>query len=328
MMNRLASLVLAVAMALTLLAPPPPADAATSTAALEDELVRILNRERASHGLPALRVSLQQQRKAREHSERMRAADRLFHPADLGGEVFPRGAWSRVGENAARSRSVDRAHTSLMSSPPHRSNILGDWTHVAVGIAVDGGDLWVTQRFVTVRSGHALPMFTDMPTSPWKRETVVDAWRRGLLAGCGGERVCADGRLNRAQMASLLARASGRDDDASAAARFRDVPTDLVHAGAIGALAADGVTLGCRSDRYCPNDRLSRAATASLIVRARGWGGLDERRFEDVMRGHTHARTINRLSERAITDGCSETRYCPSRPVSRVEAARMLARAF
>jgi hypothetical protein len=329
-MNKLTVLILTLALALTLLAPAGAADAATSgkPVTAEDQMVRIINDERASRGLPALRVSLQQHRKAREHSQLMRDTDHLHHPADLGAEVFPDDAWAGIGENAARNRSIEGAHRALMDSPPHRKNLLGDWTHVAVGVAFDGRDIWITQRFVTIRRGHTLPMFTDMPGSAWKRETVAEGWREGVLTGCGGERVCPDQSLNRDQMASMLVRAMGRADDKQAAERFKDVPQSSVHAGAIGALASAGITLGCASDRYCPSQNVTRAATASLLVRAREWAPLPGQRFEDVGATHTHSTTVNRLAERSVTDGCSDTHYCPSRPISRVEAARLITRTF
>ena len=335
-MHRRTALVLTLVLASTLLLPAAATASSSATGAddatvaeLEAELGRIVNAERRSHGLPALQVTLQQQRKAREHSAVMADTRKLHHAPNLAGEVFPGDAWTGMAENIVRRRTVEAAHHAFMHSPGHRDNVLDPrWTHLGVGVAVDGSDLWVTQRFIGIKSGHTLPMFTDMPSSPWKRETVRDAWREGLLAGCGADRVCADDPLSRAQTATLLARVLDRDLDLDASRRFVDVPREFVHAGAIGALAADGITLGCRSDRFCPNESVSRAATASLISRASGWQDLARDRFDDVAREHTHAGTINRLAERRVTDGCSSTRYCPDRPVTRVEAARMLSRAF
>lgn len=299
-----------------------------AAAELEAELARIVNQERESRGLDRLEVTVQQQRKAREHSGDMAEEQTLRHARDLAGDVFPGDAWTGLGENVVRRRTVEAAHQAFMDSPPHRENLLGDWTHIGVGVAVDGDDLWVTQRFVGVREGHTLPLFTDMPSSGWKRQTVVDAWRTGILAGCGNDRVCADDHLSRAQTATLLARVLEREPDVDAASEFADISSGSVHAGAVGALASDGVTRGCSTDEFCPNEPVSRAATASLISRASGWSLLEQRQFDDVVPEHTHAGTINRLAERGVTDGCSATRYCPSRSVTRVEVARMLARAF
>lgn len=341
-MKRHIALVVAVVVATTVL-PPLGANAAdgssdggdsgtadTSTVAeLEDELVRLVNDERRRRGLATLAVTHQQQRKAREHSEVMAADRDLHHAPDLAGDVFPGDAWTGMAENIVRGRSVRAAHDAFMRSPGHRDNVLdGRWTHVGVGIVVDGGDLWITQRFVGIRDGHSLPMFTDMPGPSWQHDTVVEAWREGILAGCGDDRVCPNEPVSRAQTATLLARVLERRPDLEGSDRFADVPRGYVHAGAIGALAAEGITLGCRDDAFCPHEPVSRAATASLISRANDWSALRERRFEDVVPGGTHAGTINRIAERRVTDGCTPTRYCPSRPVTRVEAARMLSRAF
>lgn len=300
----------------------------TSVVALEDELARIVNEERVSRGLGSLEVTVQQQRKAREHSGVMARHRELHHAPDLAGEVFPGDAWTGIAENIVRRRTVEAAHQAFMDSPPHRRNVLGDWTHVAVGIVVDGDDLWITQRFVGIRDGHTLPMFTDMPASGWKHTAVLDAWRSGVLAGCGDDRACPNARLSRAQTASLLARVLGLEPDVAAAAQFSDVDPGSVHAGAIGALASAGVTRGCSDDRFCPSEPVSRAETASLIIRAREWHPHLVPHFEDVGPAHTHAGTINRLAERGVTDGCNSTRYCPSRSVTRVEMASLLSRAF
>jgi hypothetical protein len=307
---------------------PAAADTDRPKASVEASFVDEINRERARRGLSTLRVSLQQQRKAREHSQLMRDTNHLHHPARLGNEIYPDDAWAGIAENAGRSRSVARGHANFMDSAPHRRNILGNWTHVAVGVAYDGNDIWITQRFVRVRSGHTLPMFRDMPTASWKQSTIRRAWRRELLHGCARDRVCADRRLSRGQMATMVARAAGYDDRPAATLRFTDVQTSDTHAAGIGALVERGVTLGCDAARFCPGASVSRAETASLISRARRWSPDGQRRFRDVPPEATHYGTVNRLAERGVTGGCASHRYCPGAAVSRVEAARMLDRAF
>jgi hypothetical protein len=307
---------------------PAAADTDRPKASVEASFVDEINRERARRGLSTLRVSPQQQRKAREHSQLMRDTNHLHHPDRLGNEIFPDDAWAGIAENAGRSRSVARGHANFMDSAPHRRNILGDWTHVAVGVAYDGRDIWITQRFVRVRAGHSLPMFRDMPTSSWKRDTIRRAWRRELLLGCARDRVCADQRLSRGQMATMVARAAGYADRSELTVRFTDVRASDTHAAGIGALVERGVTLGCDAGRFCPSASVSRAETASLVTRARQWPQDAERRFRDVPPEATHYGTVNRLAERGVTGGCATHRYCPGAAVSRVEAARMLDRAF
>lgn len=111
----------------------------------------------------------------------------------------------------------------------------------------------------------------DRPTSTTGRFTDVSGElaldvealaAAGLTNGCSADRFCADMRLTRGQFASFYARAL----------RLEPVPspfpdTGPTHGGSVGALAAAGITNGCRVDRYCPADRVTRAQTASMIFR-------------------------------------------------------------
>lgn len=85
----------------------------------------------------------------------------------------------------------------------------------------------------------------------------------GVISGCTADRFCPDRPVNREQMASLIARAMRLSP---ASNPFRDVgPT---HAGAVGALAARGITSGCTSTQFCPTQAISRAQLATLLDRA------------------------------------------------------------
>ena len=72
-------------------------------------------------------------------------------------------------------------------------------------------------------------------------------------------------------MASLLARAFDLQSDTPSG--FVDVDSQSSHAASIDAVAAAGITLGCRagSDRFCPDDLVTRGQAATFIVRARDY---------------------------------------------------------
>lgn len=57
---------------------------------------------------------------------------------------------------------------------------------------------------------------------------------------------------------------------APAAATFGDVPTTHLFFRAIEALAASGITQGCGSGNFCPNDAVTRATMAGFLARALG----------------------------------------------------------
>ena len=108
---------------------------------------------------------------------------------------------------------------------------------------------------------------------------------------------------------------------------------DSVHEGAIEAIAAAGITVGCnppRDDRYCPGRVLTRAELAAFLARALDLPEAAQQPFVDTA-DSAHKQAISQIAAVGITTGCNppaNDRYCPSRPISRAEMASMLARAF
>ena len=92
-------------------------------------------------------------------------------------------------------------------------------------------------------------------------------YSEGISAGCRTDplRYCPDSPVTRAQMASFLVRAF--DLEEAPAAGFADVDERSVHAGAIDALAASGITAGCSADPllFCPNNQVTRGQMASFL---------------------------------------------------------------
>jgi hypothetical protein len=87
----------------------------------------------------------------------------------------------------------------------------------------------------------------------------------GITTGCTATTFCPDLRLNRAQMASFLARALELPPRPSP---FPD--THVAHDGSIGALHGQGIILGCTATRFCSSQTVNRAQTASMLARTVG----------------------------------------------------------
>ena len=116
-------------------------------------------------------------------------------------------------------------------------------------------------------------------------------------------------------------------------ARFVDVDPDGVHAAAIDALSAAGITGGCSTEplRYCPTSAVTRAQMASFLNRALNLPAPDESAgFVDVDPDGVHAAAIDALFSAGITGGCSTEplRYCPTSAVTRAQMAGFLNRAL
>ncbi|MGH9524845.1 MAG: CAP domain-containing protein [Terriglobales bacterium] len=119
----------------------------------EQEMLKLLNLERARQGLMSLKLDPKLQEAARQHSQLMAAKRQLAH--EIGDEpAFSRrlesaGAqFSSAGENVVLNQSAESANQALMQSPPHRANILSTkFNSVGIGVVRAGEDLWVTEDF-------------------------------------------------------------------------------------------------------------------------------------------------------------------------------------
>lgn len=115
-------------------------------AASEDTLLSKINAERGSRGLAALESHWDLVDDAEAHSRVMMAANDLHHNPNLGSVTT---GWVSLGENVGVGPTVGSIHTAFMNSPPHRANVLGDFTHVGIGAVRESEHrLWITVVFM------------------------------------------------------------------------------------------------------------------------------------------------------------------------------------
>jgi len=118
---------------------------------------------------------------------------------------------------------------------------------------------------------------------------------------------------------------------------FDDVPKPHQFWRFIEGLVSTGITSGCEAapPLYCPDDKVARAQMAKFICKAAGKTWLDATTptFADVPRGSTFYAWIERLADGPSwggsppTSGCTATTYCPDKPVTRAQMAKLLCRA-
>ena len=101
------------------------------------------------------------------------------------------------------------------------------------------------------------------------------------------------------------------------------------HEGAIEAIAAARITLGCRERLYCPDEEVSRGQFASLLARA--FPDLIPDRAEDFFSdddASVHEDAINRLASAGIAAACASGQFCPDDHLTRAQIATLLTRAL
>ncbi|MBP2586673.1 uncharacterized protein YkwD [Streptomyces sp. PvR006] len=120
-----------------------------------EEVVRLVNVERAAAGCKALTVDADLTEAAQDYTDAMAATGDFSHTGTDGSQPQDRieaagYTWSRSGENIAKGQADAAAvMDAWMHSPGHRANILDcGFTEIGVGVSTDGGPWW-TQDFGT-----------------------------------------------------------------------------------------------------------------------------------------------------------------------------------
>ena len=150
--------VLAVALALAALAAAAfaaagPTGAPSGTAQMTPASVALafewaIDIERAHNGLPALYVDSVENAQAVNWSSLMAFTNTLAEdPHSQAAIASYDPNWRAWGENVGVGPTPQSVEAAFMASPPHRANILGNFTHMGVGVVIANGRIWVTERF-------------------------------------------------------------------------------------------------------------------------------------------------------------------------------------
>ncbi|HEX5614893.1 MAG TPA: CAP domain-containing protein [Acidimicrobiia bacterium] len=106
----------------------------------------LVARSRDDRGVPALDWSQRAQDKAQAWAEYLAQRGSLAH-SDLLSGLEGLGVRA-VAENVGYAESITAVHEAFMRSSTHRANILGNYSHLGVGVAKSKGKVFVVHVFV------------------------------------------------------------------------------------------------------------------------------------------------------------------------------------
>lgn len=354
-------LVAVLALGLTVSVPLADTAAAGQRETAERVLLARINAARAEEGMPALSGHDQLSATARAWAEQMRAEGQLTHNPDLATQLGP--GRRRIAENIASRRSSERIermaaeiHQQFMDSPPHRANLLDQWHHAGVGVAVgQDGTVWATVNFAEasvpplptgVRDIAAGACHGDVPASGFTDLTgnvhadaiACLAWH-GVASGTGLGSYDPRAVVTRGQTATFLARlideAHGRSlPDYDGTTDFADVNDGHTHEAAINRLAAAGIAKGGPAGRppdlFLPQAPVTRAQMAAFLERT--YTHVTGRSlastgpcFADAA-GHPLHQAIDRLCLAGVVRGNSAGAYAPGTSLRRDAMGSFLTR--
>lgn len=180
--------------------------------------------------------------------------------------------------------------------------------------------------------------FADVPASHWAWSFIERLYAAGITGGCGINPLiyCPENDATRGQMAVFLLRGvegAGYNPPAATGTVFADVPATHVFAAWIEELANRGIAGGYPDGTYRPDNTVSRAEMAILLLRAKYGPGYEPpaatgMAFSDVPASHWAAAWVEQLVAEGIVSGFPDGTYRPNNPVTRAQMAVLLVFTF
>jgi len=188
--------------------------------------------------------------------------------------------------------------------------------------------------------------FADVPQSHWAYADIEKLYQGGYVAGCQATPVrkfCPEAPLTRAEAAVFVERGvhgGGFLPPEPGSSVFSDVALGTWYAKWVHQLWLDGFTSGCATGplRFCPHVPHSRAeATVFFLRMLRGKDYVPPEPsslpYSDVARGAWYFKWVAAAYDAGLTQDCEDPsqrgddRFRPEEPITRAEAACMMARA-
>lgn len=118
----------------------------------------------------------------------------------------------------------------------------------------------------------ALP-FSDVKTSDWFYSAVQYAYENGVMSGMGDGTFSPNTNLTRAQMVQILYNIEGKP--AVTGVSFSDVSSGDWYANAVAWAQQNSIVTGYDASTFGPNDSLTRAQAATILMRYAKYKGMD-----------------------------------------------------
>jgi hypothetical protein len=209
-------------------------------------------------------------------------------------------------------------------------------SHIIMFAANTSGQM-VNFNLDDITLATAIPTFADVPLDYWARSYIERLYNSGITRGCGVSPLtyCPLDSVTRTQMAIFILRGihgSGYIPAEATGTVFSDVSTSTFGAAWIEQFALEGITSGCGSGKFCPDEFVTRAQIAIFLLKGKHGSTYIPPAatgdFADVPIGSFAADWIEQLALEGITSGCGGGNYCPNSNVLRDQMAVFLVRTF
>ncbi|MEK3981994.1 S-layer homology domain-containing protein [Paenibacillus sp. FSL K6-3166] len=173
-------------------------------------------------------------------------------------------------------------------------------------------------------------VFSDVSADSWASNVIKTMAAKHIIQGISNTEFNPQGKVTRAQFATMIARALGLE--AGGHSTFVDVDSKAWYAEAVAAVSEAGIVFGRSSDTFAPDHSITREEMAVMIVRAYEY--LHGSKVEEVSAGsfsdysqiHDWAQKSARIAEQTeLIKGRGNKQFAPQELMTRAESAQVIA---
>ncbi|MDP2212126.1 MAG: S-layer homology domain-containing protein [Candidatus Aquicultor sp.] len=220
--------------------------------------------------------------------------------------------------------TIDLAGDSTQASKIKISGLKYDVTNAAVNGNVLADVAYSTTRLGAVVNaviGAKAAVFPDVPTTHWAASYIENLVAKGILAGYTDGTFKPSNTITRAEIAKMVAVAKGLGT--ATGSSFSDTSGHWA-AGYIEAIKAAGYINGYPDGTFRPNNNITRAEIAKIVVLAAGFTiDTSGAGFSDIA-GHWASDYILTAANKGVVGGYTDGTFRPSNNATRAEASKMV----
>lgn len=169
--------------------------------------------------------------------------------------------------------------------------------------------------------------FKDVSDKHWAQEEIDYLTSKQFINGFPDGSFKPNDRMNRADVAVVIAKVLQLELDRASDINFKDVPDHHYAKDAIAAVAKRGIIQGYNGS-YSPKKLLTRGEIAAIFTRAFELSGHSGKDFKDVGRNHIFYKDVQAMAANQVTTGYAGDLFKPSENVTRAEFTVFLTRAM
>jgi hypothetical protein len=172
--------------------------------------------------------------------------------------------------------------------------------------------------------------FTDVPKDKPYASAVYQLAERNIISGYKDDTFKPGASITRGQAAAIIAKLINLDTKNVKDQGFKDVSPNLWSYQAISAVAEKGIFRGYGDGRFGPNDKITRAQMASILIKAFEFNYYTHiyqaTPFKDIELLISHKDSVYTLYKLGIISGTSPTTFSPNDPITRAQAAVLISK--